>query len=199
MDFFDENWLVLISLGIALIGGAPGVISVINHFQQDERLSFKITSFIIGEYTLNNPPERVRMFLLSGSLSNKGLKPVSPDFFHLRIKIKNKWIEMQRMLLSENNVFQGDNVDYKFENLTKRDLHLFNQKIEYMEPIYGHFMFLTGDVPRDVLKNEKNIKMKLTCNDVLGTVHKVDIIKANFIVEQETYFPKLEMMIIPKK
>jgi hypothetical protein len=48
-QFVVGNWLSLLSLAVALIGGVPGVIAVLEHMRRGPEFGVTVPNFITGE------------------------------------------------------------------------------------------------------------------------------------------------------
>jgi hypothetical protein len=53
MEFIQQNWVALSSLLVALVGGAPGIIAIINHFRQKSTFQYSLAGIIFGEFSTN--------------------------------------------------------------------------------------------------------------------------------------------------
>ena len=97
MGFFAENWLVMLSLAVAVTGGIPGILSVISYWRNRPEFRFALANVVTGvtlpvsATTAGCPTEEYirehgRTFLLlTGTASNEGKKSLIPAYYELRV------------------------------------------------------------------------------------------------------------------
>ena len=100
MDFISKNWLAIISLLVALIGGILGFIAIINQRKNRPIFSFSPVYQASGQI-LHRPSGNLHsMVFLSGTASNEGTSPLSPAWFDLECKkADGSWQRFERHLI----------------------------------------------------------------------------------------------------
>lgn len=152
MEFITKNWLAIISLLVALIGGIPGIIAVINQRKNRPIFTFSLVNLIIGESRDEPSGETRTMVLLTGTASNQGASVLSPACFELECKISGTWIKFEKRLIPEGASFQSDVQDLQLSSAWKTDLQRFNGSVTKGMPLTGHLMFLSPAVPLEELR-----------------------------------------------
>ena len=114
------NWLSIVALVIALIGGVPGIIALVDYckrssiqigFNPENSLACRIRSEIP---TINGKPA---ILLYRMTVTGKGLQPSYLREINLSIKIKGKWISGWQFM-----PLQRDKTDKN--GVTKKAVHL---------------------------------------------------------------------------
>jgi hypothetical protein len=129
------NWLSIIALVIALIGGVPGIIALLDYcrrssiqigFNPENSLASRIRS---ETPTINGKPA---ILLYHMTITGKGLQPSYLREINLSIKIKGKWISGWQFAPSQR--------DKTYKNgVTKEAAHLRLEK-----PLDHHDIFLAS-------------------------------------------------------
>ncbi|MCA1763428.1 MAG: hypothetical protein LC664_10605 [Flavobacteriales bacterium] len=198
-DFISENWVAIISLIVAVFGGAPGIISIVNYFRDKSKLHFYIQHTITGSMS-DSVTKTKRVFILfSGILSNKGSNPVLPAHFHLKLK-EFKNVEFSRAPIIQSEYLGPIHVIH-IQNPQQRDFNVLPLSVDRYHPLHGHFMFSSDKVPLEELtKDSKKRKYELRYADVSGKMKTCKIVDRSFSIDdQPVSFPKLGISIVPLK
>lgn len=190
MDFVSENWLVIISLLVALIGGVPGIIAVINQRRNRPIFRFALENLITGTMPHEPSHDGQTMVLLTGTASNEGNSVLTPAVFELNCKVDGKWIKFEKTLILEDAQFQSDTQDIQFESVSQDDLQKFSGTITTGMPLRGHLMFVSRAVPLERIQNNQNLELKLTCRDIFGKEHITPIKQDRNAIKSGTTHPK---------
>ena len=113
IDFVREHWLSLISLAVALLGGVPGVITVLN----DRKARPKLAAYIHHLMPISSKDawgESLVGLILHISVGNKGKEALVPLVFQLDCKINGKWIAFESSSIPEGFVVSGPDWQYKY-------------------------------------------------------------------------------------
>lgn len=191
-------WVAVVALIIALVGGVPGVISIINHYRNRPIFYFSLVNTIGGDLIQEATGKKYSMIMLNGTVSNKGDKPLSPAYFNLEAKVEGKDIRFTRILIPENVTFPSDIEQIDVREPWKRDLQRFTGSVSTDTPVEGHLMFICDSVYGESLRTSRDITWKLTCIDVSGKSHRATV-KPNIArYESVTVYPKHGITIQPK-
>ena len=175
MNYLAENWLALLSLVIALLGGVPGIITAITHFKNKPKFYYSLANVVTGELHRDDKDTHDSMILLSGTVANDGPQPLSPDHFELSMEINGVWRSFERSLIPEGAQFQSNEQDIQIKEPWKRDLQKFSGGINKGQPIHGFLMFvsttITAEQIRESINNDN--RMKLTCIDIYKKEHSM--------------------------
>lgn len=163
-EFIAENLLALFSLFIAILGGFPGFITVINYFKGKASFSYLLQGVLTGK----SLDENTSMIMLSGIVSNHGKEPLIPNSFDLEIKIESKWKKMNKTLIPINTRFDSTIQNIQYDDPWEHDLQKIKAVITQSNPMYGHLMFITNEqIPINL-----NTEFKLICLDNFGRRYK---------------------------
>ena len=172
MDFIIKNWLSLLAIAIAFLGGIPGLINLITFIRTKPKLSATLNNVISGNSKKTDDPDEYTHVLLSISMSNAGTMPITPVRFNLMYRHNNKWIPFSWMLIPENLTLPSESQDISIKNAASKDLQRFSAPITQGMPLFGFLMFVTKDVSlEDIRKND--FHFKLICIDIFGKKQKI--------------------------
>lgn len=193
-EFIEQNLIALISLLIALFGGAPGTIAIVKYFREKSFFKFSLTSTVIG----NLPNGKNLMLLLSGTISNSGGRALVPSYFNLEIKINDVWKKMTKTVIPKNAKFESDTQDINIKEPWEADLQKKQVVVTRDNAVYGHLMFFSNDLKKeDILKN--NLEFKLICTDIHGKNYvSYFFSKLDFNAEGGVAYPKHGIEVQPK-
>jgi len=193
-EFIKQNWVALLSLIIALIGGAPGIIAILNYFRQKSIFDYTLAGMIFGE----SPNNKGCILILSGTILNAGDKPLVPASFDLEVKIGKNWNKMTRMLIPNNSKFGSKEYVIQIKEPWKNDLQKNNMTITQITPSYGHLMFTNKTLKKKVFKNNQII-YKIICTDIFGKKYTLKLPKINNNIGNGLIFPKHGLSCKPIK
>ena len=198
MDFLKDNWIAIFSLIIALIGGVPGIITIINQQKNRPNFEFTLVNFITGQLAMQKHKDDPAMILLTGTASNKGNTVLTPAHFEFKAKIDGRWHNFEKTLIPENAVFDSEAQNIKINNPYKNDLQRFNGSITTGMPLYGHLMFISHKIPLRKLRDTSAIEMRLICLDIFGKRHETELKHGGNAIQEETIYPKHGINVKPK-
>lgn len=193
MEFIKQNWIALLSLLIAFIGGAPGVISIINHFRQKSTFQYSLAGIIFGEFSIN----KSCMLLFSGIISNVGDKPLVPATFDLEVKIGKTWHKMSKILIPENSKFESNQQEITIDKPWESDLQKIKVSITQSMPAYGYLMFTNNALKKEAFE-VLDITYKLICTDIFGKKYSRKFSQIDNNIQDGLVFPKLGLTVQPK-
>lgn len=170
-DFLVENWLLIVTLLIAITGGVPGIAAVIQHLRAKPVFGAEVVGVILGNTQLNEDPEYTHI-VLTLTIYNRGLQPLPPGSFDLSIRRGRKWIKFDRFLIPEGVPFKSTQQDFKSDQFAGNDLQRSKKTLQPAMPVFGYLMFLTRALSLGELRALKPLVLKLTFTDVHGAKHK---------------------------
>ena len=196
-EFFSDNWLALLSMIVALVGGLPGIVSLIKHYRDKPIFSYTISNIVMGQFVENANGQVETMVFISGTISNKGNQPLSPSLFELFVEIEGKWKQFRRMLVPETTQFHSETQEINVREPWRRDLQRFSGAIDRGMPVHGFLMFAREDVSLEAVRKavEENRLLKLECTDIYGAKHQVEFRPNSRTGAGETMYPKHSMSI----
>ena len=192
--FIKEHWVALISLLIALFGGASGIIAIINYFRQKSNFKYTLAGIVLGESADNHSC----MLLLSGTISNSGDKPLVPTTFDLEVKIGKNWNKMSRRVIPNNLKLGSDEINITVDKPWEKDLLKLKISVTQPAPAYGFLMFTNKTLKKEAFMNTKVI-YKLICIDTFGKKYSTKFSKIDKNIGEGLTFPKNDMTVQPKK
>lgn len=105
-----EKILPIIALLVAIFGGVPGIFVITNYFYTNRVVfGFNPEGIVGGSFQ----QKKMQYIMLLGTVTNEGNKPLHPAYFDLKVKIKDKWISLQKWTIPEDDFFN------KAENKTQ--------------------------------------------------------------------------------
>ncbi len=194
IEFIKQNGVALSSLIIAIFGGAPGVIAIINHFRQKSTFEYSLAGIVFGEFSTN----RSCMLLFSGTVSNAGDKPLVPATFDLEVKIGKTWHKMNKVLIPENSKFESSQQEITIDKPWENDLLKTKVAITQSTPAYGYLMFTNNNLKKEAITTS-DTTYKLICTDVFGKKYSRKFSKIDNNIQDGLAFPKLGLTVQPKK
>jgi len=176
MEFLKENWIAILSVVIALTGGVPGIISILDYFKNKPILSYRLVNIITGAFRDETSGREKTMLFLTGTISNEGSNVLTPSYFELKGSLDSQTLNFEKQLIPETLNFGSEKQSILLTDPSKNDLQKFNSTVNTGMPLYGHLMFYTSDIGLNELQaNLKQLKLILICIDVFGKKHKVPI------------------------
>ncbi len=162
-----KNKLAITALIIAVFGGFPGAISILNYLHTPQIIfGFKPDVYLHG--TLPPKYGSKKIFMLTGTVTNEGDKSLIPRYFDLKIKIEDKWISLERTIIPQDYEFEQTKPQVtKIEGAADRDLLRYIRPITKEEPAYGHLLFTSDELDIKALKasmyKRNSITFELSC------------------------------------
>jgi hypothetical protein len=198
MEFFKNNWIAMLSLVIALIGGVPGIISVANYFKNRPILSYSLVNLITGVLLDETTGKEMTIVFLTGTISNEGPVTLTPAYFELEGNLGTKILNFEKRLIPEKINFGSEKQNILVTDPSKNDLQKFNSTFSNGMPLYGHLLFYTCDVGLNELRSNLNsLKLTLICVDVFGKKHKAPVLLA-LNTKGNMEYPKHGLKILSK-
>ncbi len=197
--FLQENWLVLLSLLVALVGGVPGFIKVLDHIKNRPIFTFMLENLVTGEMNIQAKQTSTAMILLTGTASNKGAIPLSPAYFNLKAHISTGWINFERMIIPPGTRFNSHSQIIDLQEPETSDMQRYRGSISEATPVRGNLMFTSSQVTNEELKNIMDWKLQLECVDIFGRKHHTDVDLHLSGINQPIIYPKHGLTITPKK
>ena len=194
-DFLLTNWLALLSLVVALIGGVPGIIAVLEHMRRGPEFGVTVPNFVTGEQLADGT--RRTMILLTLTIWNRGETPIAPAVFDLDVKMKGRWIRFDRSLIPDEAKFQGERQQILAPISPASDLQRFKGSITREQPAYGYLMFVTDRIARDQLQQVGRIPIRVTCKAASDRNHRFQLILRGQRVDSDTEYPQHGLVIKP--
>lgn len=171
MSFFRQNWVATTALLVALFGGVPGVLSIINQRKNRQIFTFHEKSVLFGT-VVGEEVESASIFII-GTASNKGKEPLTPDGFGLRVKYKGTWIPFQARLIFKGFNLESTDYDFEVDAFYEDDLQKFSGIISTAEPVRGFLWFTSSEISQKELLEDKSLKFQITCFDIYGKKHEI--------------------------
>lgn len=189
-----EMICVIIGLIIALIGGTPGILSIIDSIKKNSMMTFNINNMNIGNIKQNDKMQT--MVLIDLTVTNKGNNPLTPVAYTLKAKYRNQWLQLNQGFLPAEMQYFSCTPQKLLINLNKSiDLNLFHEPIAYGSPVSGYLVFFTDSIEInqisdieitsfDIFKNKykfkssvKNLKNQLNRSLFRPTMSKITYLK----------------------
>ncbi|HEY4506806.1 MAG TPA: hypothetical protein VJH71_01410 [Candidatus Paceibacterota bacterium] len=189
----------ILTLIIALFGGLPGIIQLINFIFN--KINFK---FILeGINTGTRKPDNQTMVLITGTVINNSETPLIPNSFDLKVKSKifgpvYKWTSLQRTIIPDNPIFESNEQTISYTDINNKDLQKSDKRIDRSNPLRGHMMFFTKDFTPDFFRGNP-VDLKIICNDVNGKKYKIKLKCVIKEVGSNIHYPKHGIMVGPKR
>ena len=192
-EFFNKYWLELSTLLIAVLGGVPGGIVVINFLRRRIYFGFNLEGFDTGNIGASGKS----MLLLTGTVTNKGDRPLRPDNYGLEIKIQGSWVKLEPTQIPTNPLFESDQQHITYADINRRDLQIIDEAVTSISPVRGHLMFLSTLELKNIRAADR---LRLTCIDVYKRIHKVkiDLKRIKPDLNKPIIYPKHGVTVIPK-
>ena len=198
LEFVNNNWFAIISFLVALIGGVPGIITVINQRKNRAIFRFKLENFIRGQ-SFTPSGEAQTMVFLTGTASNEGNAVLTPAYFELECKAEGKWIKFEKRLIPEGLQLQSDHQQIQLEAPWKKDLQRYSGTITTGMPLNGHLMFVSPTAPFEKIRDNLNLlEFKLTCRDIFEKKYIMPIEPGTNVINAPTIHPKHGLTVTPK-
>jgi len=170
-NIFRKKWLQIITIIIAICGGFPGIISIIDYFRDRPILGFHPHAFLTGTVTLED--SNIPVLIMFGTVTNQGTKPLIPFRFYLKIKVNSEWLSFFPEYIPNAKYFFQSNAQKitMNEDLSKMNLEEWKKPILNGAPAQGCFMFVIDKHTYDYLQVNKSFIYKLICEDVYNNKH----------------------------
>jgi hypothetical protein len=163
-NYLRKYRIEIITIIIAVCGGIPGIISIVNYFRDRPILGFLPLGRLTGISSQDNQP----FLLVFGSVTNKGTKPLNPIRFYLKIKVNGEWKFLHPDYIPDvNYVFDSDKEIIEVrENLSEINLEEWKDPILVGQPANGCLMFRIDKDTYNYLKDKRSLEYRLICQDI---------------------------------
>jgi hypothetical protein len=171
LNFLESNWLSLLSLSIALVGGVPGIVALITTHKALPRLFAYMHRLVVID--ANHFGEGLQGgLILHLAVGNRGKEPLVPLAFQLDCKVRNRWIRFENAAVQEGFMVSGPDWTYKYADVAVNDIQQRRGCISRDSPVYGYLAFVTKQAGVDELKSAHlTMPMMLKCIDLFGKTH----------------------------
>lgn len=170
MEFFTDNWIAILSLAIAGIGGVPGVLMLIGHYRKRQAFGFTLQNVVTGQ---DGGEAGNSMVLLTGILTNERETPIIPGYYELEISLDDSaYAPMIKALIPKGLQLNSQRQDIELPS--PNDLQQCRDGITFATPLYGQLMFASLDLDFKTLQNARCLRFLLTCHDVFGKKHRTE-------------------------
>lgn len=197
MGFVRDNWVALLSLAVATVGGVPGIISALEHRKKRAMLRISIGGLIVGDAVGSNGYERT-MLLLAATIGNDGDTPITPGTMEAKLRMNDKWYALRPDLIPADLKFEGAQALFEGD-LISRDLQQQRFTITPANPVTGMLMYSTAEFTSVEWRKGKRTKIRFKTIDLLGRVHETDAPLTLSDMKEGTAFPKHGMTFLPKE
>lgn len=165
-DFLKENWISITALTIALSGGIPGIISIVNYFHNRPIFGFEPHGILTGTLASDNSERNILM--LFGTVTNAGTKPLNPKSFGLKVQAGDKWVSLRKMAIPETCVFNSERQKIKIKEPSKINLQEWKRPILIGEPARGCLLFESNELVNETLTDNNSMTFELICVDIFN-------------------------------
>ncbi|MHB1144159.1 MAG: hypothetical protein ACYCZS_04600 [Thiobacillus sp.] len=172
LDLLGDNWIALVSLFVALVGGVPGVIAAVNEWRARPNLAAYLHNIVVIK-AADVWGETRAGFILFLAIGNKGKEPLVPLAYKLECQIGGKWLVFESMSLPEGYMVNGPDWQYKFVDVAENDIRTQGRTISRESPTHGFLAFVSRDTSLEELASVyMRMPIKLKCVDLFGKVHE---------------------------
>jgi len=171
-DLLGDNWIALVSLFVALIGGVPGVIAAVHEWRARPNLAAYLHNIVVIK-AANVWGETQAGFILFLAIGNKGKEPLVPLAYKLECQIDGNWLVFDSVSLPEGYMVNGPDWQYKFVEVAENDIRIQGRTISREAPTHGFLAFVSRDTSLEELTSVYlRMPMKLKCVDLFGKAHE---------------------------
>jgi hypothetical protein len=194
--------IAVIALVVALFGGVPGLLSIWSYYLESPKFVANLSSIVVGvpDDQSGNPDSSSSGLFMLVTVSNDGKKPLSPMTFDCFVRHDRQWLQLERILVPKDFRVQGENRDFRGEDLAAKDLQRYTGSIAYGEAVDGCLCFIARRLDRDALDRIVHTpnSLKLVCEDV--SRRKYERILTLDLTETKTgtAFPRHGVFLEPK-
>ena len=196
IEWITANWLTVLTLLVAIIGGVPGIIAIYEHYTARPKLVTALLRIDTGSLKWPEKPQTYSYVLLEFEVTNEEDNSITlpPSPFSLSVKIDGKWIAFDKIaiplsgtvLYKNTNDTTGANIDHmdmqKFRELNMGKLYghheaSFRKRDQYLNSRH-YLLFLNSNVTEKKLEqtfsdiNKDNLPIKITWKDTRGKQHE---------------------------
>jgi hypothetical protein len=192
-QFLSSNWIALLSFFVALIGGVPGIITVIEHLRRGPSFGATVVNYIVGEAITAKA-----MLFLTLSVWNRGERPLIPAYYDLDVRKGRRWIRLDRALIPSGVKFESAKQDIQTEAGPQSDLQRTASRVSLDTPAYGHLMFVTDQLTKKEVAEFVRRQVRLICTDVFDRVRKFEFSLEGSRPESALEYPRFKVIVKEK-
>ncbi len=175
MEFFNKYWLQVVTILIALIGGIPGILTLIKYQKSKAKFLANTKVFSFGE--INHEGALYQFVMLFLFISNKGVDPINPVGFQLFFRKGLKWLPMRITEIPSYLNQDASIINIEFSgDLNENDLGRKRYILKQGEYEPGVLMFTSNEISKEDFAPEKKKVFKLICEDVTGTEYVTKLV-----------------------
>lgn len=172
LDLLRDNWIALVSLSVALVGGVPGIIAVINEWRARPNLAAYLSNIVVIKAD-DVWGETRAGFILFLAIGNKGKEPLVPLSYKMECQIGGKWLLFEYLSLPEGYEVNGPDWKYKFVNVAENDIRIQRRTISRELPVHGFLAFASKETTiEELVSVYLRMPIKLKCVDIFGQTHE---------------------------
>lgn len=194
VSFLKTHWvafLSIVSLAVAAVGGIPGIISYLEYRRKKISFGYRFLGVTVGTFGTKT------MVLLTGTVTNRGNKPLVPSHYDLKVKIGRRWVGLDRAVIPENAVFSSSEQIIDYTEPSKQDLLVSRSPVTPSTPLRGHLMFIDDTVSPKQMRGKK-LNYRLICTDIFGDKYKKDFKGSLHMSDKPVILPKHGVKTQPK-
>lgn len=173
LELLQENWLALISLIVALVGGVPGLILVFNEWKARPKLAAYLYHLIPIQVSDVHGRTLVGL-VLHVAIANRGKEPLLPLVFQLECKISKKWVPFEAGSIPEGFKIDGIGWQYEYTNVAENDIQKQKKPISRESVLSGFIAFVSKEISFDELNAVyMQMPIKIKCIDIFDQAHEL--------------------------
>lgn len=174
-DYLAANWLALVSLALAVIGGVPGIVSLLQHLRRRPRFVVTPANLINGTIRFDSAGPEFTHVTFAVTIANSGETPLTPAVYDLELQHEGRWILFERSLIPEGIVFESSDQDISAPHASTDDLQKSKASIAPGTPARGYLMFVTNKLSLTQLRAIRDPKFRFICRDVFGKKYVAEV------------------------
>jgi hypothetical protein len=160
MQKIKRNWVPVLTIAIALVGGLPGLVSTYSALTAGPELNFKNNAIGVGLETSTGKPA----LTFFGTLNNTGNRSVNIMKYSMEVYEKDAWVQLDPIPYMKNISYGNSETAIKFAegalpNIQKK------LKFEPDEAYQGFIVFIDPNHTYDYYKQLQ--KFRFTVQDTL--------------------------------
>jgi hypothetical protein len=174
-DILTKYWLEFVTLAIAVSGGVPGLITLVDWIRNKPKFHFTLVHMFYAEDSDESDP--TMLLVLIGSAANRGNVPLVPGCFDLEAIVDGRLITFHRLLLTGDIIRAkmaetGHPVQIRLEGGESRNLNAYEGAIPSNAAIHGHLAFTTQEIRCKDFSTREELELVVICRDVFNKKHK---------------------------
>lgn len=193
--------LTILSIFIAAVGGAPGILQIVDHFRRNARFGADLSSITTGEIEIISEDSHFKgcQLLLALTIVNSGERSIIPQSFNAYVLRGYRWVKLDRTLIPANLKLPSRAQRIETNASPDNDLQRYKGPIRIDTPVWGFIMFLTDAFTQDELRASYAKGIKFVCTDVFGKHYSTVIKKPMREITSSTFYPHHGVRVSPKR